>query len=145
MVPVSTIEVTRVQEEYFALAEELFGVFDFRSILSKADRRKLSRAPSRTVIGWFRNIVNESFDEIGFNRTRLIELFENTARRASEFWSTGAPSGPLFRSPVCPRCNALLGRAGRAGLVLKATGERWYASHTVGWPRSAAADAMLQY
>lgn len=40
--------------------------------------------------------------------------------------------------PVCPRCNALLDLAGRDGRVLKATGERWYASHTVGWPVAAS-------
>src|SRR5437899_12876989 len=38
--------------------------------------------------------------------------------------------------PLCPRCNRLLREAGRDGLKLKATGERWYGGHTVGRPPS---------
>ena len=34
--------------------------------------------------------------------------------------------------PLCPRCNRLIGEAGKAGRVLKATGERWFGGHTVG-------------
>ena len=32
-------------------------------------------------------------------------------------------------APTCPRCLALLRRAGADGLRLKATGERWYSGH----------------
>ena len=34
--------------------------------------------------------------------------------------------------PICARCNRLIGAAGREGRMLKATGERWYAGHTMG-------------
>ena len=34
--------------------------------------------------------------------------------------------------PLCPRCNQLIGEAGKAGRILKATGERWYGGHTMG-------------
>ena len=35
-------------------------------------------------------------------------------------------------APVCYRCLDLLGPAGGSGLVLKATGGRWFGGHTVG-------------
>jgi len=38
--------------------------------------------------------------------------------------------------PLCPRCNRLLSEAGRDGLKLKATGERWFGGHTHGSPPS---------
>jgi hypothetical protein len=44
--------------------------------------------------------------------------------------------------PVCSRCNRLLRNAGRAGCRLKATGERWYGGHTVGWFRDAAGQGV---
>ena len=39
--------------------------------------------------------------------------------------------------PLCARCNALIGQAGRDGRVLKATGERWFGGHTVGRPSAS--------
>jgi len=36
--------------------------------------------------------------------------------------------------PLCARCNRLFGEAGRDGLKLKRTGERWFGGHTVGLP-----------
>jgi hypothetical protein len=34
--------------------------------------------------------------------------------------------------PICPRCNRELDKGGSNGRKLKATGEWWYAGHTVG-------------
>jgi len=39
--------------------------------------------------------------------------------------------------PLCIRCDALIRQAGKEGLVLKGTGERWFGGHTVGRPKSA--------
>jgi len=33
---------------------------------------------------------------------------------------------------ICAGCNRLIGEAGREGRVQKATGERWFAGHTIG-------------
>ena len=38
--------------------------------------------------------------------------------------------------PLCVRCDGLIRQVGKEGLVLRATGERWYGGHTVGRPPS---------
>jgi len=35
-------------------------------------------------------------------------------------------------APVCVRCHGILRRAGEAGRIVKATGERWFLGHGVG-------------
>jgi hypothetical protein len=40
--------------------------------------------------------------------------------------------GAVRSCRICPRCNRLLGEAGDAGRILKATGERWFPGHRVG-------------